>query len=396
MGSDAVAAQIPAMGRASSDPPRAPSGAGSGAAAHTMGLMLSPADPIDFSHGPAWRNRLALAPMTNRQSNLDGTLTDDEVRWLVARAEGSFGLVMTAAAFVSPRGHVWPGQLGIASDEHDEGLRRLAEGVRAAGACSAVQLHHGGRRAEREITGMPGQCAWDDPEHDARAMTVEEIEDAVGDFVSAAVRAERAGFDGVEVHGAHGYLIGQFLDSTRNQRQDAYGGSLDNRYRMLHEVLEAIRAATGPRFQLGLRLSPEGFGIPLPDGREYARRALDSGLLDYLELSLWDVFMRPRGGGGGLLIEHFVDLPRGSTRLGVAGKVLSTSDAQWCLDKGADFVSVGRGAIVHHDFAARALSDASFTSRAMPVPADVLRQESVGPAFIEYLAETFPDVIAVT
>jgi 2,4-dienoyl-CoA reductase-like NADH-dependent reductase (Old Yellow Enzyme family) len=170
---------------------------------------------------------------------------------------------------------------------------------------------------------------------------------------------------------------------------------LDNRFRIVAEVLEGIRAATGEDFQLGLRLSPEGFGIPLQDGREYARRALDSGLLDYLELSLWDVFMRPRRGDEGLLIDYFVDLPRGAARLGVAGKVLSTADAQWCLDRGADFVSVGRAAIVHHDFAARALAEASFTARPLPVPVEVLRQERVGPAFVDYLIETFPDVVSV-
>ncbi len=160
-------------------------------------------------------------------------------------------------------------------------------------------------------------------------------------------------------------------------------------------MLAGIRAATGEGFQLGLRLSPEGSGIPLQDGREYARRALDSGLLDYLELSLWDVFMRPRKGGEGLLIDHFVDLPRGSTRLGVAGKVPSTADAQWCLDKGADFVSVGRAAIVQHDFAARALADPSFAARSLPVTVEVLRQERVGPAFMDYLIESFPDVVEV-
>ncbi len=356
--------------------------------------MPRPADPLRLAHGTTWRNCVALAPLTNCQSHEDGSLSDDEIAWLTARARGGFGLVMTAAAYVAPAGHVWRGQLGVASDDHSPGLRRLAEGLRDAGAASAVQLHHGGRRAERAITGVAAQCPWDDPTHDAKAMTAADIEATVGDFVAAAVRAERAGFDGVELHGAHGYLLGQFLDSTRNHRTDAYGGSLDNRFRVVHEVMQGVRAATGEGFQLGLRLSPEGFGIPLADGREYARRALDSGLLDYLEMSLWDVFMRPRKGGDGLLIDHFVDLPRGSTRLGVAGKVLSTADAQWCLDKGADFVSVGRGAIVHHDFAARAAADASFTARTLPVSVEVLRQESVGPAFIDYLKESFPDVVA--
>jgi 2,4-dienoyl-CoA reductase-like NADH-dependent reductase (Old Yellow Enzyme family) len=357
--------------------------------------MTDAADPMDLAHGPTWRNRFALAPLTNRQSNPDGVLSEDEIAWLTARARGQFGLVMTAAAFVAPAGQVWRGQLGISRDGHLPGLRRLAQGLRAAGASSAVQLHHGGRRAERHVTGMAAQCPWADPDHDAVAMTVDDIAATVADFVSAAVRAERAGFDRVEVHGAHGYLLGQFLDTSRNHRSDAYGGSLENRFRVVREVLQGIRASTGEGFQLGLRLSPEGFGIPLRDGREYARLALDSGLLDYLELSLWDVFMTPRREGDGLLIDHFVDLPRASTRLGVAGRVLSSADAQWCLDKGADFVSVGRGAIVHHDFPARAVADPSFHARALPVSVDVLRQESVGPAFIEYLIETFPDVVEV-
>jgi 2,4-dienoyl-CoA reductase-like NADH-dependent reductase (Old Yellow Enzyme family) len=115
-----------------------------------------------------------LAPLTNRQSHLDGTLSEDEIAWLTARAQGQFGLVMTAAAFVAPAGHVWPGQLGVASDEHLPGLRRLAEALRARGACSAVQLHHGGRRAPREVTGMAAQCAWDDPDNGAVAMTADE------------------------------------------------------------------------------------------------------------------------------------------------------------------------------------------------------------------------------
>ncbi|MCU0297956.1 MAG: NADH:flavin oxidoreductase [Candidatus Nanopelagicales bacterium] len=355
--------------------------------------MPNPAEPMGLAHGRTWRNRIAMAPLTNCQSHADGTLSHDEIEWLTARAQGEFGLVMTAAAFVAPAGHVWEGQLGIASDDHLPELQRLAQNLRNAGACSAVQLHHGGRRAERRIIGRAAQCPWDDPAHDAVAMTGEEIQTTVADFVAAAVLAERAGFDGVEVHGAHGYLIGQFLDSTRNHRSDEYGGTLDNRFRILAQVLAGIRAATGEGFQLGLRLSPEGFGIPLQDGREYARRALETGLLDYLELSLWDVFMQPRKGGDGLLIDHFVDLPRGATRLGVAGKVLATEDAQWCLDKGADFVSVGRGSIVHHDFAARALANADFHARPLPVPVEVLMQERVGPAFVDYLLETFPDVV---
>ncbi|MEV7432045.1 NADH:flavin oxidoreductase [Nocardioides sp. NPDC092400] len=356
--------------------------------------MTSLADPLALAHGPEWANRFALAPLTNTQSNADGTLSDDEHHWLEARGRGGFGLVMTAAAYVAPAGQAWAGQLGIASDDHLPGLTRLADALRATGAVSSVQLHHGGRRADPALTGRANQCPWDEPAKGAVAMTTDEVEQAVADFVAAAVRAERAGFDGVEVHGAHGYLVGQFLDARHNHRTDGYGGSFDDRSRLLREVLEGIRAATGPDFQLGLRLTPEGSGITLEEGRETARQVMTSGLLDYLDMSLWDVFMASRFGAEGLLVEHFADLPRGGTRLGVAGKVLSAADARWCLERGADFVSVGTGAILHHDFAARAAADPDFRVRERPVTRDVLREERVGPAFIDYLAAGWDDLVA--
>ncbi len=357
--------------------------------------MTSLADALPLAHGSSWPNRLALAPLTNTQSHADGTLSDDEYTWLEARGRGGFGLVMTCAAYVAPAGQAWGGQLGVADDTHLAGLTRLADGLRATGTRSSVQLHHGGRRADPALSGRPNQCPWDDPDKAAVAMTTAEVEQSVVDFVAAAVRAETAGFDGVEVHGAHGYLVGQFLDGRHNHREDGYGGSLDDRARMLTETLEGIRAATGPDFQLGLRLTPEGMGITLPEGREVARRTLASGLLDYLDLSLWDVFMPPRGEGHeGLLIEHFTDLPRGGTRVGVTGTIRSAADAAWCLEQGVDFVSVGMGAIVHHDFAAQAVADPAFVSRPQPVSREHLAAEAVSPTFVDYLAAGWKDFVA--
>jgi 2,4-dienoyl-CoA reductase-like NADH-dependent reductase (Old Yellow Enzyme family) len=225
-------------------------------------------------------------------------------------------------------------------------------------------------------------------------MSTGEVEAMVEDFVAAAVRAERAGFDGVQLHGAHGYLLGQFLDARHNHRTDGYGGDLDGRVRPLLDVVEGVRAATGPDFQLGVRLTPEGTGISLEEGVETARRLLDSDLLDHLDMSLWDVFMRPRTGADGLLIEHFARLPRRRTALGVAGSVTSTRDALWCLEQGADFVTVGIGAILHHDFAARALGDPDFRVRERPVSREDLRAESVGEAFLDYLAAGWDDLVA--
>lgn len=350
--------------------------------------------PLELTHGPSWRNRVALAPLTNTQSHPDGTLTEDETAWLEARGRGGFGLVMTAAAYVVPAGQAWGGQLGIATEDHLPGLSRLAERLRATGTVSSVQLHHGGMRADVRLHGGPNQCPWDDPAKDAVAMTTDEVRAMIDAFVAAAVRAERAGFDGAELHGAHGYLLGQFLDGRHNRRTDGYGGSLEDRMRVLLEVVDGVRSATGPDFQLGLRLTPEGNGITLEEGRETARTLLATGRLDYLDMSLWDVFMEPRGGAEGLLIEHFTDLPRHGTRLGVAGKVLSAADAAWCLDRGADFVSVGIGAILHHDFAARAAADPGFVVRERPVTRDELRAEYVGPAFVDYLARGWDDLVA--
>ncbi len=353
-------------------------------------------DELTFSHGPAWRNRFALAPLTNKQSHLDGTLSDDEIAWLVARARGGFGQVLTAAAYVAPGGRAWFGQLGVNDAAHESGLARLAAEIAAEGAVSAVQLHHGGRRAEASFAGSDRVAPWDDAKYAARALTTAEVQQVVEDFATAAERAERAGFDGVQVHGAHGYLIAQFLDPRFNDRADQYGGSSVNRFRIVDEVLVAIRQATGPNFQVGIRLTPEGYGITLAEGREHAREVLASGLVDYVDLSLWDVFMEPRrDDSGGRIIDRFMDLDRGDARLGVTGKVLTAADARWCLDQGADFVGVGLGAIVHHDFAARVIEHEDFTPATLPVTREHLAGQHVGPAFIDYLAETWDDFVAV-
>ncbi|MCD0449265.1 hypothetical protein LO762_08705 [Actinocorallia sp. API 0066] len=352
------------------------------------------AAPLDLAHGPAWTNRFAVAPLTNMQSHRDGTLSDDEYGWLVRRAQGGFGMVMTCAAHVARAGQAFPGQLAAWDDRFLPGLARLAAGIGAAGAVAALQLHHGGRRANARLSGVPVVAPWDDAEKDARALTTAEVGQVVEDFVAAAVRAERAGFHGVEVHGAHGYLLCQFL-SPHNTRADRYGGSFENRQRIVWEILQGVRDATGPGFQLGLRLTPERNGIPLAEARALAADVLTSGLLDYLDMSLWDAFKetyeeehrdRP-------LIEYFTGLPRGTTRLGVAGKIASAPDAAWCLDRGADFVLVGAGAILHHDFPRLALADPSFRL-VQPRPREHFVNESVGPAFLHYLATGWPDFVS--
>ena len=188
-------------------------------------------DPLTFIRGPAMKNRFALAPLTNSQSHADGQLSEDEFRWLVMRARGGFGLTMTCAAHVQAIGQGFPGQLGAFSDDHLEGLTRLAAAIREQASVAVIQLHHAGMRSPAELIGGQPVCPSEEAEFGARALTGGEVERLIEDFVEAAVRAERAGFDGVELHGAHGYVLAQFLSPAVNRRTDRYGGSAENRAR---------------------------------------------------------------------------------------------------------------------------------------------------------------------
>lgn len=353
-------------------------------------------DPLHLARGPAIKNRILLAPLTNWQSHADGTLGDDEFRWLSMRAQGDFGLTMTCAAHVQAGGQGFPGQLGVWSDAHLPGLTRLAQAIKAAGSVSSAQLQHSGRRSDQKLTGEQPVAPWDDGETGARALSTAEVEQLIEDFILCAERAEKAGFDGIELHGAHGYLLAQFLDAEHNvQRSDRFGGSFDNRCRLLFDIIDGIRARTGPQFQLGLRLSPERFGVTLAESTALAQQMMASGQIDYLDMSLWDVFKPSQdpSHAGVPLIEHFTRLDRGQTRLGVAGKILDAATARRCLEHGADFVLIGRGAMLHHDFARRALADPAFAAIARPVSRAHLQAEGLGPAFIEYVTSTWQNFV---
>jgi 2,4-dienoyl-CoA reductase-like NADH-dependent reductase (Old Yellow Enzyme family) len=295
---------------------------------------------------------------------------------------------MTCAAHVRPEGQGFPGQLGIFSDDHVHGLTRLASALREQGSLSAVQLHHAGMRSPGKLIGTTPLCPSVNEEFGARAMTTAEVEQAVEGFIAAAERAERAGFDGVELHGAHGYLLCQFLSSDINYREDRYGGSLENRARPLFEIIEGIRQRCGDDFQLGVRLSPERFGMDLEEVRAVARRLMSEGRIDYLDLSLWDVFKEPEAEAfkGSTLLSYFTELDRRGVRLGVAGKVARPADAQACLEAGADFVLLGRAAILQHDFPRQVEANPGFEPVSLPVSRKYLADQGLGEAFIGYMS----------
>ncbi len=350
--------------------------------------MADPFEPLTFANGSRMKNRLSLAPLTNCQSHEDGRLSDDEYRWLTLRAAGGFGLTMTCASHVQAVGQGFPGQLGCYADDHLEGLTRLAAGIKAHDSLALVQLHHAGMRSPADLIGTQPLCPSDHEETGARALTPEEVEGVIEDFVAAAGRAEQAGFDGVELHGAHGYLLCQFLSPVINRRTDAYGGSAENRARIVHEIIRGIRERCRPDFLLGIRLSPERFDVRLAEIRALASRLMQAGEVDFIDLSLWDVFKEPEEPEhqGRTLLSWFTELDRGAVRLGAAGKITRPEDVRRCLDAGTDFVIIGRAAILQHDFPERMRADRDFEPVKPPVSAEYLRSEGLGEAFIQYMS----------
>jgi len=344
-------------------------------------------EPLKFQRGPAMKNRFLLAPLTNLQSHADGTLSNEELHWLALRAEGGFGLVMTCASHVQAVGQGFPGQLGVYADFHIAGLTRLASELHRRGSLAMLQLHHAGLRSPADLIGEAPVSASDDEKTGARALTTEEVEQLAEDFVAAALRAERAGFDGVQVHGAHGYVICQFLSAETNRRNDRYGGSLDNRCRLLFDILEGIRGRCQPDFLVSVRLSPERFGMTLSEATVIAQRLFDSGLIDLLDMSLWDVFKKPEETEfrSKPLMDWFTELDRGAVRLSVAGKIRSAKDVQSVFAKGVDALTIGRAAILHHDFPERCRDDPFFEPVELPVTPEYLHSEGLSAPFVEYM-----------
>ena len=344
--------------------------------------------PLTFNCGTILKNRFMLAPLTNTQSHTDGKLSDDEYRWLIMRAQGGFGLTMTCAAHVQAIGQGFPGQLGIFSDDHLEGLSKLASGIKSENSLAVVQLHHAGMRSPADLIGQAPVCPSDHTDTNSVGLSSEGVKELIEDFICGAERAEKAGFDGVEIHGAHGYILAQFLSGTINQRQDEFGGCIENRMRPITAIIDGIRARCRPDFLLGLRLSPERFDVHLPDIVEVAKNVLSAGKIDFLDMSLWDSFKEPEDQAfkGRTLLSYFTELKRGNVALGIAGKLRNPKEVNQAMAADIDFVMLGRAAILHHDFPRQMKTDPNFTPIKNPVSADHLRKEGLGEAFITYMS----------
>lgn len=342
--------------------------------------------PLTLLHGPAMRNRFMLAPLTNQQSEFDGTASEFDHIWYEQLADSGYALIQTCATTVEAGGIAFARQLGIHSDDHLPGLTRIASTIRVGGGLSAVQLHHAGHRANPILGGIPAPAS-SYTVSGVEAITTEEVERIRDSFITAAKRAQLAGFDGVAVHGAFGWILSEFMSPDLNDRTDKYGGSLENRARLTIEVIEGIRRECGPDFQIGWRLSIERYGLVLEELRAVVAYIFDRELIDYLDLALWDSAQVVREGAyrGKTMLSLFTELPRKGVRLGVAGKIMTARRAGELLDEGCDFVLIARAGIIQRDFPLQVKANPMYESIKMPVLAEHLRQGGLPERFINHL-----------
>jgi 2,4-dienoyl-CoA reductase-like NADH-dependent reductase (Old Yellow Enzyme family) len=346
--------------------------------------------------GVTLRNRIALAPLTRQVAEPDGTPTDEMAAYYARRARGGAGLIITEGTYEQEGfgSRAYLSQPGMATPGHVAGWRRITEAVHAQGAAIILQLMSGGRvtdprclprgeqpvsasatrsegwvlytdtRDEADIRGITG--AWPKVTFGpARELSTAEIETIAEGFAAAAGRAVEAGFDGIELHGANGYLLYQFIHDRTNLRTDQYGGSVENRLRFPRLVCEKIRAAIGPDRILTLRLSQDGvddFGGAWAGGVATARaigHALADSPVDALH---WSSFNWKDNRDPASSVPMPVALREASgLAVIVNGGIADGADAEAALAAGAgDIVAIGRPMFAHPDWPAIVRSGAPF------------------------------------
>lgn len=237
--------------------------------------------------GLTLKNRLAMSQMTMNYATEDGMVTDKLIAYYRERAKGGVGLIFVEGTSFTPEGRGYVRQIGIASQAHVEGLKRLTDAVHGLknGTKIFLQIHHAGGRASSKITGIqpvapsaiPPYAGAETP----RALMREEIEDLIEAHVEAAARAKEAGFDGVDIHCAHGYLVPSFFSPMTNQRTDEYGGDLACRTRFLLEIIRGIRKRLGREYPLTIKISGDEYiegGLGIKEMIAIARLAQEAGI----------------------------------------------------------------------------------------------------------------------
>ncbi|PLT27462.1 NADH-dependent flavin oxidoreductase [Peribacillus deserti] len=308
------------------------------------------------------KNRIVMAPMTNFSSNEDGTVTEQEVEYYVRRASG-VSMVITACTYVTPNGKGFHGEFGADRDELIPSLKQLAQAIKAEGAKAVLQIFHGGRMCppelvpNGEVVSASAVAAEGEGHPVPRELNNQEIEDIIKAFGETTRRAVEAGFDGVEIHGANGYLIQQFFSPHSNRRDDRWGGSLEKRLSfplaVVSEVKKAAAAAARP-FIVGYRFSPEEPetpGITMADTLQLIDALSDQGL-DYLHISLQDYTSVPRRGVEDTRSRLEIIQKRAGNKVPVigVGSILTADDAIKAFQTGVPLLALGRELIMDPDW----------------------------------------------
>src|SRR6202166_2023392 len=364
--------------------------------------------PFRFNSGREMATRFAMAPLTTDSSHQDGTATEHELEFVRRRAASGFGAVVSSAAYVEDDGRSWHG-IGAAHEGHLSSLNRLAEAMRAAGGLAILQIYDGGRIAKPELISehclrAPSAVAsLRSGAKTPRAMTSDEVGSLIASFREAASLARKAGFDGVEVHGANHYAVHQFFSPRANHRVDHWGGTLSRRMNFPLAVAQAVRDALGPKLIAGFRVTPfeaEPDGYTLEDAKllcnELAR--LD---LDYISVSLDDYRKsrpvgEPRVYNGPVEksntpaaspIKEFARVIAGRTAVMASGGIKTCMDAEGAIKLGADLVAVGRAVVVDPEwlFKVRTKSETSILAGLPKDEREIAKALSIPPRMVEYL-----------
>lgn len=332
---------------------------------------------IKFQRGLELKNRVVIAPMTNKMSLYDGVVSLDEIEYYSSRT-GEVGAFITAAANVSANGKGWDGELGVYDDKHIPRLAKLASAIKINGTKAILQLFHGGRMASRAVLGgvqpvSASAIPAERPDAEVpRELKHAEIIEIINDFKDATERAIKAGFDGVEIHGANTYLLQQFFSPHSNRRTDEWGGTLEKRTKFIDDVVAAVTGAVDSAnvkdFIVGYRFSPEEYeepGITLDDTLFLVER-LTHKSLDYLHLSLNEysrVSISQEHQDKTILevISEVID--QRIPLIGVGG-ILTAEDAHNVREH-AEIIAVGRGVLI----------DPHWTSKILDGREDQIRTE---------------------
>ncbi len=309
------------------------------------------------------KNPIVMSPMTTFSGNADGTVSEAELSYYKTRSKG-VGIVITATTFVRPSGKGFAGQFAAYDESFLPGLKKLAETIKGEGAVAILQMFHGGRMAipaeipEGQTISASSVAPLRPGATTPREMTEEEIQDIIKAFGETAKLAIEAGFDGVEIHGANGYLVQQFFSPHSNRREDKWGGSIEKRMifplAVIAEVKKVVKENAKQDFIVGYRFSPEEIenpGITLEDTHSFIDVLANQGL-SYLHISImdyWQGSMRDKANTKPIICK-IIDQIHGRVPFIGVGSILTPEDAIKALDSGAEFIALGRELIMEPDW----------------------------------------------